>query len=345
MSRFIFLRGTRRNTTYRIVQDIASVFIEKMNIMKLAKMLATTTSSRDIIIHDDLGWHALVLVLIKKVKGYKIVIRLRGDAFLVLKTGPYKWSYLPRKITTEIILRSADFVLFNSRHVRDKPEYQFAKDCSDIVQNPLMIEHLCSNSEPSKLPSSAKPGLRLLTVTNFNMRLKVAPLKDALLNWIDPEYMIKNDLYWEIVGGGSYFREFVKEIQPDRFLGRLNFQGHQESVSKFYFRSDIFVYISGLDAFPNAVMEASYSELPIIVSDGSEGALDAMLPNETGLVISGKTSFQDAIRYYQSNPDMRERHGTAARKFVVENFSVAQQTKKTSNVLLDFFNVQLPDEK
>lgn len=94
------------------------------------------------------------------------------------------------------------------------------------------------------------------------------------------------DLYLLILGSGTGQVDSVEEdvqlYAQERGLKRLYFLGEHDRPEQFLANSDIFVFPSRIEGFPNALMEAMASELPVIASRIG-GNMDLVVENESGL--------------------------------------------------------------
>jgi glycosyltransferase involved in cell wall biosynthesis len=97
--------------------------------------------------------------------------------------------------------------------------------------------------------------------------------------------------------------------------------GFQNDVRPFIAASDIFVFPSYREGFPNVVMQACCLEVPCIVSD-INGCNEIIDHGKTGLVVKPKdvNSLYEAMLVLTENADMRRAFGKRSREFVVSNF-------------------------
>lgn len=86
--------------------------------------------------------------------------------------------------------------------------------------------------------------------------------------------------------------------------------------------SDVFVFPSYREGFPNVVMQACCLERASIVTN-INGCNEIIKNGETGLIVEPKNESQlyEAMKSLALNPTLREAFGVRSRKFVVENFS------------------------
>lgn len=336
----MFIRGATRDTTLRIVQEIISLSIDKSSKLSIVATLATKLNKNDVVIHDDLGWNALLLTFFQPFIGYQVVIRLRGDAFRVLEKGPYVATYLPRRLLTSLILRRAHFILFNSKNIRSDAQYRFAVGRSGVAYNPLMCEGVARDTTMLHRQRETDQPFRIVTPINFHFIEKIAPLTRALNDWLDPKFLRDENIEWDILGNGYYFEDFCRDVNIDRFGDQLRLHGHVDNVLSFYAKSHVCAYLSGFDAFPNVALEAAYFELPIVTTAESGGTLEAMVDGKSGRIVSDAESFRKAILTYRDDPSLRVGHGRAGRDHVLARFTIDKQRAVATRILRSHFEGQ-----
>ena len=103
-----------------------------------------------------------------------------------------------------------------------------------------------------------------------------------------------------------------------RFYGRVPHAKVPEILNGF----DIFVALSRSESFGVAILEASASALPVVVSD-AEGLAEVTLNEVTGLVVPKEDPFAaaQAIVHLVRSPDLCRKIGEAGRKHVLEKYS------------------------
>jgi len=118
------------------------------------------------------------------------------------------------------------------------------------------------------------------------------------------------------------FEEELDPLPPDvmRFLRediRVILAGFQDDVRPGLIASDIFVFPSYREGFPNVVMQASLLEVPSIVSD-INGCNEIIEHNVTGLIVPPKDErkLADAMLKLAINPDLRRSLAGAAHRYV-----------------------------
>ena len=102
---------------------------------------------------------------------------------------------------------------------------------------------------------------------------------------------------------------------------RILVTGIVESTPAYYRAMDLLVLPSWREGFPNAVLEASATGIPVVTTMAT-GARDSVVPEVTGLVISPgyPEAITEAVLTLLADPERRARMGGAARSWVLENF-------------------------
>jgi glycosyltransferase involved in cell wall biosynthesis len=112
--------------------------------------------------------------------------------------------------------------------------------------------------------------------------------------------------------------EVLQFLRNDR---RVVLAGFQNDVRPWLVASNIFVFPSYREGFPNVVLQASSLEVPCIVTD-INGCNEIVSHGKTGLIIPVKNvdALVAAMRTMMEDEQARRAFAQAARKFVVENF-------------------------
>lgn len=105
--------------------------------------------------------------------------------------------------------------------------------------------------------------------------------------------------------------------------GCVKFLGLRDDVADILSVSDIGVLCSHQEGFSNAVLEGMAAGLPMVVTRVG-GNPEAIIDGESGLVVEphAPQDLAKALARLASDPDLRQRLGTGARKRVEANFSL-----------------------
>lgn len=97
--------------------------------------------------------------------------------------------------------------------------------------------------------------------------------------------------------------------------------GFVDDTAPYYRAMDIMVLPTWREGFPNVVLEAAATGIPVITTL-STGSRDAVVPEVTGLLIPPgyPQAISEASLHLLCDPNRRRRMGTAARAWVIERF-------------------------
>ena len=130
------------------------------------------------------------------------------------------------------------------------------------------------------------------------------------------------DATFEAVGGGPELQTLLARAAARGVRHALSFLGHQDDVPARLAAGDIFVLPSRSEAFPNAVLEAMASGLPIVASSVG-GILELIHDNQTGLLVppGDPEALADRICRVMADAALGTRLGDAARAEVTARYS------------------------
>ncbi len=102
---------------------------------------------------------------------------------------------------------------------------------------------------------------------------------------------------------------------------RIICTGYLENTAPFYRAMDLLILPTWREGFPNVVLEAAATGIPVITTF-STGARDAVVPEVTGLLIPPgyPQAICEAVLKLLRDPELRKQMGVAARSRVIEHF-------------------------
>lgn len=132
--------------------------------------------------------------------------------------------------------------------------------------------------------------------------------EDAHLVLVGPED-------WATPASGPRFLEALEDLPRVHYLGR------RSDIPEILASSDILVHPSHREGFPNAVLEASAMELPVVGCDVL-GTRDAVVDGETGILVahSAPAELAAALETLLDDPELRRKLGEGGRRHVLEHF-------------------------
>lgn len=138
---------------------------------------------------------------------------------------------------------------------------------------------------------------------------------------------LSSDTCLIVVGRDKRIGRFEARAGSLGLEGRVRFAGNQPDVGPFYGAADALVLPTLYDPFPNVVLEAMASGLPVVTSDKS-GAAEIVRPNESGFVcdaldVNGLRAALESLRV----PSRREAMSVMARA-TVERLDLARMGER-----------------
>lgn len=337
MPKLFYFKETRRLTTRAVLastphEEIDLTFQRGNVVSRLRQIISLPIEKGDVVLIDSWGYSALVLLLVKNLRGCRTVIRLRGDPYSALEQKAGRKARIKR-LVMGFMFRNTDLIVFNSNYVKKRREYRPLQRKSAMIYNPLMIDTTKLTRDASEKERTSAPRFRLLSVTNFGYSDKIAPLLHALRYWVDKDFLEEGNIEWSILGGGHHLSSLRDEFAESSLASRVKIFGYRRDVERFYRSHHVFVHLSGFDSLPNVVLEAAAHNLPVIAVPQGGGTLEAMRDNETGYIVSDKAGFQKAILEYRCSEELRKVHGQNGCRLVLDNFTIERQKANMATLL------------
>ncbi len=142
---------------------------------------------------------------------------------------------------------------------------------------------------------------------------------------------LANNLHLLIVGGGSERGAYERLAQDCGISDRTTFVGNvsHDKVPSYLNKIDVYVALSRYESFGVAVIEASASGCPVVVSDVG-GLPEVVHHGVTGFVVPGKSRSEaaQAVEKLLTNKERMTRMGKAGRRFVATKYSWSRSLEK-----------------
>ena len=260
-----------------------------------------------------------VILLVARLSGARVVLRLRGDPFaenrdqLRFHWTQREWPQLARALVARLL----DRPLFAGVD-RFIPVSHWIVRRLGIAGRAEVVRVPVSPGDFPPRPPAGPPPLRLLAVTNFNYPQKVAALGRFLGQ--HGEFLRTNGISVTVAGAGIAWKTFRA-----RHASYATFPGFVDDVARLYATHDIFVHFSDLDAFPYVVLEAQAAGLPVLVNNDC-GMLEQVEHSETGLIVdlNDRAQVERTILDLKHAPELRAKLGAAGCAAVAEKYSHRQ---------------------
>lgn len=161
----------------------------------------------------------------------------------------------------------------------------------------------------------ARDELNLVTIANFYFPDKVRGLLSVIgiLNKVQSHHFS-----YTVIGGGPYLGTIRRQISGTWV--NIRFTGFLPDPRPALAASDIFLYYSYHDNFPNVILEAMACGLPVITNN--VGAVSEMIDNgENGYIAETDEHYLQYLLNLLDSPDLRQKIGLKARQTVEQKFN------------------------
>lgn len=150
-----------------------------------------------------------------------------------------------------------------------------------------------------------------------------------LIDACGPVFSLCPDIHLIIVGDGELRGALERQVAQLGLVRRCHFLGIRKDLPDLLAAADLFVLPSLWEGLSMALLEAMAAAKPIVATAIS-GTAQAMIPGETGLVVSAGDSqaLAGAIVQLLSDPARARALGQAARQRVETAFSAQKQAAK-----------------
>lgn len=137
------------------------------------------------------------------------------------------------------------------------------------------------------------------------------------------------DLHVLFIGDGDLREELQAQVKNLNLDQHIHFLGNRHDVPQLLAASDFFVLPSLREGLSMALLEAMATGLPIVATEIS-GAVQAIIPNETGILVPPGDARQlaKAIEQLITDPIQAKAMGKAAKQRVETEFSARKQAEE-----------------
>lgn len=178
----------------------------------------------------------------------------------------------------------------------------------------------------------------LITVAN----LRPEKSHDVLLEAFS-RTAARRRLRLRIVGDGPCRSALERQARELGLGRRVEFLGHREDVADLLALSDLFILPSRSEAFPNSVLEAMATGLPVIGS-AVGGLLDLVEDGRNGLLVPPRDvgALTAAIDRLVAQPTLAASLGESARRHVRDRYSFDRMVASFEHLYLTELHARVP---
>lgn len=186
----------------------------------------------------------------------------------------------------------------------------------------------------SLLPAAADPALAIVTTCRIVPNKRIEFLID-MLALLTPRFP---GVTLTVVGGvdkrHAAYWETIEQRIAARGVTNIYFAGPHSDSETFLGAFRVFVMISNAQGCPNASLEAMRAGLPV-VANADGGTAEQIVDGVNGFLISGDdpAEMADQVSRLLADTELRDRLGSAARRMVLQTFSMRQMVDGYREVL------------
>jgi glycosyltransferase involved in cell wall biosynthesis len=255
----------------------------------------------------DLGW---AFILPCKFYRIPVINQCRGVSFPYPETNSYK-GWLEK-----MILKYAGFDEIVTVDVNTLPAFH-AASIKNVVYIPNGVN--INRFTPNHVNHHSKRVEFL-----FVGRLEKLKGLNYLIEAVDRLKNSKYNFVINMVGNGSLMKDLKETIRKKNLEEYFAFHGEKtsEEIISWYNKSDVFVSPAIWEGFPNTLLEAWASGLPVIITNVG-GISKICTNNQDALVIPSKDSVKlaEAIEKMLRDTKLREKLSKNGRKKVETNYT------------------------
>lgn len=163
-----------------------------------------------------------------------------------------------------------------------------------------------------------------------------------LLIEITEELLLEHkSLLFLIIGKGYLEKELTRKIKSLNLSEHFLLLGEREDIPELLSCMDIFVLPSLREGFPNVIMEAMASSLPVVATDVG-GIREIIINNETGFIIppANASELYEKLLKLIHDKDLRDKMGNAGYERV-KQFSIDKMARETEDLYQELIKEKL----
>jgi len=187
---------------------------------------------------------------------------------------------IPHKLTAKLY-RRFDAIVCQSKDMKTDLEqlYNIKKDGIKIINNPVNLTF--KTKTQTKLNN---PVTKLITIGRLSEEKGQKRIIDAL---------VKSNLNFEllIVGTGHLLETLKEKVEHSNIKDKVNFLDYSNSINTLLMNYDFYLQGSYVEGFPNALLEACASGIPVLAFNAPGGTKEIIEPGINGYIATTESDF------------------------------------------------------
>lgn len=328
----IIVIGNINTLEHRLNKKIINIYYlnKKRSAYSIFKIRKVIKEINPDYIFSSISHLNLIALICKKLFFFKSKIIIRETTNLKIKYSRKNIENYFFKILIKILYNSADLIIVPSNEIRNNLIDQF-----HIFNNKLFILNNPLDTNYIEYLSNQKSELHYFTKNFLNKKIaicigRLSPVK-KLIKIIDIfSKFLQTNNHWIliIIGHGEQSKELSLLIQKKKLKKNILIFDNLPNHFVFYKISNLFVQYSEREGLSNSLLEALYFEVPVVISNVSEGQNALLKHLNCGLVVSNDNELLNSFNLANLNKIPK-----SDRNMVINLYESSKITKKFINRL------------
>jgi glycosyltransferase involved in cell wall biosynthesis len=198
-----------------------------------------------------------------------------------------------------------------------------------VIYNGLQIEKFNIPSQRKELFShlSIPDNFKIITMVGRLMEQKNYPM---LIQVAQKTKQMGLTLHYIVAGTGVLLDNLLEMARQLEVDDRVHFIGVRNDIPQILASSDIFLFTTNFEGFPNALLEAMAAKLPLVTTQFI-GVDELVQDGRNGIIVpmDDADAAAAALRYYVDNPQKAKEYGKNAFRSVESAFSMGKMVEET----------------
>lgn len=332
-----------------IVPETANIFKRNLSVFRQGQRIIRREDPDLILGNGAMSYPAIPLGLRYDIP---VVVRVPGNiwhegeelAATARRDGDYsRWLAHEGATLAKSLFKYVDGFVAVSTHIEEviREQTHRSADSVAVVHSPVRFDRYNRGECDSLLADhEVTTETVLTTVTDITFDRKFKGTKraiESIAELMQRDRSISYLLAYEARKNEPELRAFVDDVAPSADVReRIHLLGYVDDISDLYAASDVFVYVSLFDGYPNVVLEAQAAGLPVVVNE-AQGMVDQVDHQETGLFADPDGyDVGECAAQFLSDPDWADTVGENAEKAVREHNAPDRVGRRMAAVLEEF---------
>jgi len=267
------------------------------NLIRVNKLRKTCLTLKPDIVISFITENNILSILATSMLKVPVVISERSNPFVEKLSTPWR-------VLRKLCYRYADLLVLQTKGVERFYNDYNVKKLS--IKNPLNFKSKIENRIQEKIIITTG---RLTPSKNFDLLIEAFAKLSNTAGW----------QLW-ILGEGPDRARLEELITKLSVINSVKLLGQVKNVYDYLLKSEIFVLLSEFEGYPNSLIEAMASGLPVISSNCDFGPEEIIKHNQNGILIDlkKKEKIPLVLKHLIENPLERKRLGEKAKEITKE---------------------------